>query len=99
MEVRTVQNEDGSAYCIVISDAGRGGWSILCDIACGWELRGFNGENHLYIFYTAWQSGHYTVTVVHCQVDSETKVAEELVKVDELEAGINRLIRLVGITD
>lgn len=87
---------------LTVVDAGRGNWVISRDdLACGYELRGFSGESHLYIFVEGWQSGHTYATVVRCLVDSVAKVACCLLgkTAGEVTSGLNDLIHVVGITD
>lgn len=101
MDVRTRRDEYGTHIEVV--DSGKGKWEpVRCDDQLahwGDELVGFGGENHLLIVMTSWQSGNMDVTVIHPVVDSETKTAHELLKPGDLDAGINRLIEQVGITD
>ena len=77
---------------VLITDVGAGKWSLSRVLACGVELTGFGGEDHLYILLQSWQSGDYHVTVCHSRVDSNTIVVQGLFKGAELTAGTNALI-------
>lgn len=78
---------------ILVTDEGKDKWQVSRVLACGIELTGFGGENHLYILLQSWQSGDYHVTVCHCQVDSNTIVKQGLFKEKELTAAINTFIK------
>lgn len=77
---------------VTVEDAGDGKWIVLRELACGSELTGFGGENHLYIFIEGWQSGDCYVTICHCMVDSSPTIRTGLFKQDVLTAGVNDLI-------
>lgn len=84
---------------IEIVDPGRGKWTLVKDLAFGYELRGFDGENYLYLFFTGWQSGDYYATVVHCRVDNTTITRSALLRPGGLEVGLNDLIVQADIED
>ena len=77
---------------IQIVEEGEGKWKLSRVLACGVELTGFDGENHLYILIQSWQSGDYHVTVCHCIVDGSTEVRQAQVKEVKLTSWVNTLI-------
>lgn len=85
---------------VEVVEPGKGHWRFTPHApACGYELKGYDGENFLYIFLMDLQSGGYHAAVVHCQLDSHHRVATGLLgkTAGEMTHRLNEFIKLVGI--